>query len=160
MSTKTNKTLKVEDSNNSVELTKNEREVLQAIVDNAKKVGDSGVEFILEDVAKKTGKSIKSVSATTGSLEKKGLVTCCNGESYFDGMVTEAGLKEASTKEETKEVDKGEQPKEKTAKTARKVGETHPNHPTWVWKEYAEGKFDWRINPTDNRQGQRKITKQ
>lgn len=47
------------------------------------------------------------------------------------------------------------QPKEKTAKTARKVGDVHPKHPTWVWTEYAEGKFDWRTNPADKKQGQR-----
>lgn len=43
----------------------------------------------------------------------------------------------------------------KPAKTARKVGDVHPNHPTWVWTEYAEGKFDWRTNPADKKQGQR-----
>ena len=43
----------------------------------------------------------------------------------------------------------------KVAKTARKVGDVHPKHPTWVWTEYAEGKFDWRINPADKKQGQR-----
>lgn len=43
----------------------------------------------------------------------------------------------------------------KVAKTARKVGEVHPKHPTWVWTEYAEGKFDWRTNPADKKQGQR-----
>ena len=47
------------------------------------------------------------------------------------------------------------QPKEKTAKTARKVGDVHPKHPTWVWTEYAEGKFDWRTNPADKKQGRR-----
>lgn len=46
-------------------------------------------------------------------------------------------------------------PKEKPAKTARKVGDVHPNHPTWVWTEYATGKFDWRTNPADKKQGQR-----
>jgi len=44
---------------------------------------------------------------------------------------------------------------DKPAKTARKVGDVHPNHPTWVWTEYAEGKFDWRTNPSDKKQGQR-----
>ena len=36
----------------AIELTKNEREILEAIVANAKKVGDSGVEFILQDVTR------------------------------------------------------------------------------------------------------------
>ena len=43
----------------------------------------------------------------------------------------------------------------KPAKTARKVGDVHPNHPTWIWTEYATGKFDWRTNPADKKQGQR-----
>lgn len=302
----------------AVELTKNEREVLVAIVANAKKVGDSGVEFILQDVARETGKSIRSVSATTGSLAKKGMLLTANGDSYFDGELTEAGLhevesskvnnnqevktqsnesKDMATKKaktvkvedsksvtntvdnfdapvmderilklneykavkmanlskskrpaakeakelatyilnnwddenalasiylddasavdkevfneiilsrlknfddakkaceeavkETKKAEKAtnsktekketkkaapakatkadskkEEPKAKEevkketkqAKTARKVGDVHPNHPTWIWTEYAEGKFDWRTNPVDKKQGQR-----
>ena len=78
--------------------------------------------------------------------------------------VTYAGRKQARMNEdvqfeiideETKKADKEEQPKEKEAKTARKVGDVHPNHPTWIWTEYAEGKFDWRTNPADKKQGQR-----
>lgn len=320
----------------AVELTKNEREVLEAIVANAKKVGDSGIEFILQDVARETGKNIRSVSATTGSLAKKGMLLTSNGDSYFDGELTEAGLHEVENSKvnneqevksqsnksknmatkanktvkmedsksvtnavdnfdapvmderilklneykavkmanlskgkrpaakEAKElatyilnnwddenalasiylddasaVDKEvfneiilsrlknfddakkaceeavkETPKAKTekkakltktqkdlvdkatkggkatvevevgtgksgkakkadskkaepkakeevkketkpAKTARKVGDVHPNHPTWIWTEYATGKFDWRTNPADKKQGQR-----
>lgn len=257
-------------------LSNNEKSVLVAIVENAKSVGDTGVEFFLEDVAKQTSKSIRSISATAGSLADKGLLICYNGESYFDGEVTEAGLheveesnkvnqevnnnknqdniedknfdatamderiiklnelksvkmaalskskrpaakanktaaqfvlerwddeeelkrfisdesmkvecyevwciadsrykqlsyrpeeapkedaqpkaKKTASKKETKKADKTEQPKEKTAKTARKVGDVHPKHPTWVWTEYAPGKFDWRTNPADKGQGQR-----
>lgn len=299
----------------AIELTKNEREILEAIVANAKKVGDSGVEFILQDVARETGKSIRSVSATTGSLAKKGMLLTANGDSYFDGELTEAGLHEVESskvnnnqevktqsnksknmatkanktvkvedsksvtnavdnfdapvmderilklnelkavkmanlskgkrpaakeakelatyilnnwdnlaelkniksedvtnedlqnilasrlknfedasktaEKAVKEVEKADkapkaktekketkkaahakatkadskkaepkakeekQPKEKPAKTARKVGDVHPNHPTWVWTEYATGKFDWRTNPADKKQGQR-----
>lgn len=263
----------------TVKLTNNEKSVLVAIVANAKSVGDNGVEFILEDVAKEMGKNIRSVSATAGSLAKKGMLLTANGESYFDGEVTEAGLheveennkvnqevnnnknqgnmetnnfetpvmderivklnelksvkmsslskskrpaakeakglaayvlnnwdnqqaleqllenaedeaatelgksvldiaqnrrnqmnaikiengrketeaslKKTTSKKETKKADKTEQPKEKTAKTARKVGDVHPKHPTWIWTEYAPGKFDWRTNPKDKKQGQR-----
>lgn len=262
----------------TVKLTKNEKSVLVAIVANAKSVGDNGVEFILEDVAKEMGKNIRSISATAGSLAKKGMLLTANGESYFDGIVTEEGLheveednkvnqevnnsknqgnmetnnfetsvmderivklnelksvkmasisskkrpaakankaaaqyilenwdnaemlqkyvndptspvesyeayciadsrvkelaieaakienrrketearlKKATSKKETKKADKTEQPKEKTAKTARKVGDVHPKHPTWIWTEYAPGKFDWRTNPKDKKQGQR-----
>lgn len=298
----------------AIELTKNEREVLVAIVANAKKVGDSGVEFILQDVARETGKNIRSISATAGSLAKKGMLLTSNGYSYFDGELTEAGLHEVESskvnneqevkqsnnsknmatkkaktvkvedsksvtnavdnfdapvmderilklnelkavkmanlskgkrpaakeakelatyilnnwdnefellkvlnaenihedlrailasrlenfadakkacKEAVKETKKAEKaPKAKTekketkkaapakatkadskkeepkakeevkketkpAKTARKVGDVHPNHPTWIWTEYSEGKFDWRTNPADKKQGQR-----
>lgn len=320
----------------AIELTKNEREILEAIVANAKKVGDSGVEFILQDVARETGKSIRSVSATAGSLAKKGMLLTANGDSYFDGELTEAGLHEvesskvnnnqevktqsnksknmATKKAKTVKVEdsknvtnavdnfdapvmderilklneykavkmanlsKGKRPaakeakelatyilnnwddenalasiylddasavdkevfneiilsrlknfddakkaceeavketpkaktekkakltktqkdlvekatkggkatvevevgagksgkakkadskkaepkakeevkkETKSAKTARKVGDVHPNHPTWIWTEYAEGKFDWRTNPADKKQGQR-----
>lgn len=324
----------------TVKLTNNEKSVLVAIVANAKQVGDNGVEFILADVAKEMGKNIRSISATAGSLAKKGMLLTANGESYFDGVVTEAGLheveesdkvnqevnknqdnmedknfdapamderivklnelksvkmaalskskrpaakeakglaayvlnnwdnqkelenllenafdeavtelgksvldiaqsrrnqlativeapkvykdvngkeikagdfvkdlstegsepcevfdeegelavnvdgttvyfseietekvfkivdmkakkpaqpkaKKTASKKETKKADKTEQPKEKTAKTARKVGDVHPKHPTWVWTEYAPGKFDWRANPKDKKQGQR-----
>lgn len=263
----------------TAKLTNNEKSVLVAIVANAKSVGDNGVEFILEDVAKEMGKNIRSISATAGSLAKKGMLLTANGESYFDGEVTEAGLheveednkvnqevnnsknqgnmetnnfetpvmderivklnelksvkmsslskskrpaaklakglaayvlnnwdnqqaleqllenaedeaatelgksvldiaqnrrnqmnaikiengrkeaearlKKTTSKKETKKADKMEQPKEKTAKTARKVGDVHPKHPTWIWTEYAPGKFDWRTNPKDKKQGQR-----
>ena len=321
----------------AVELTKNEREVLVAIVANAKKVGDSGIEFILQDVAEATGKNIRSVSATAGSLAKKGMLLTANGDSYFDGEVTEAGLHEVESskvnneqevnnqsnksknmatkkaktvkvedsksvnnavdnfdapvmderilklnelkavkmanlskskrpaakeakelatyilnnwdnefelakvlnaetihedlrailasrlenfadakkavdealkdgpivgkapktekkakatktqKELVEKATKGgkatvevevgagksgkaknadskkaepkakedKQPKEKKAETARKVGDVHPNHPTWGWTEYKPGKFDWRTNPADKKQGQR-----
>lgn len=275
----------------AVELTKNEREVLEAIVANAKKVGDSGIEFILQDVARETGKNIRSISATTGSLAKKGMLLTSNGDSYFDGELTEAGLHEVESSKvnneqevklqsnksknmatkkaktvkvedsksvtnavdnfdapvmderilklnelkavkmanlskgkrpaakeakelatyilnnwdnefelmkvlnaenthedlrvilasrlenfadakkaceeavkETKKADsKKAEPKAKEevkketkpAKIARKVGDVHPNHPNWIWTEYATGKFDWRTNPADKKQGQR-----
>lgn len=263
----------------TVKLTNNEKSVLVAIVANAKSVGDNGIEFILQDVAREMGKNIRSISATAGSLAKKGMLLTANGESYFDGEVTEAGLheveednkvnqevnnsknqgnmetnnfetpvmderivklnelksvkmsslskskrpaakeakglaayvlnnwdnqqaleqllenaedeaatelgksvldiaqnrrnqmnaikiengrkeaearlKKAASKKETKKADKTEQPKENTAKTARKVGDVHPKHPTWIWTEYAPGKFDWRTNPKDKKQGQR-----
>lgn len=294
----------------AVELTKNEREILVAIVANAKKVGDNGIEFILQDVAKTTGKNIRSVSATAGSLAKKGMLLTANGDSYFDGELTEKGISmiedsnvnnnksnnskdmkatvkktenanevknavdnfdapvrderilklielksvkmaslskgkrpaakeakelanyihanwdnlaelkniktedvknedlqniltsrlknfdDASTpaekavkeaekaakatkaKTDKKETKKGApakakkadskkaEPKAKeekkvepkVAKTARKVGDVHPKHPTWIWTEYAEGKFDWRTNPADKKTVGRKAS--
>lgn len=81
----------------AVELTKNEREVLVAIVANAEQIGDSGTEFILEDIVKPLNKSMRSISGTASSLQKKGLVAMNNGEAYFDGCVTEAGLHEVES---------------------------------------------------------------
>jgi len=62
--------------------------------------------------------------------------------------------KKAAPAKSKKDDSKKVEPKEKSAKTARKVGDVHPNHPTWIWTEYAEGKFDWRTNPADKKQGQ------
>lgn len=309
----------------AVELTKNEREVLEAIVANAKHYGEDN-NFVSTEVAFKLGKTPRSVAATTGSLQKKGMVHMHQGEGgYFDGELTEAGLHEVESskvnneqevkqsnnsknmakkenlygkgksilaagitmgekteenkpavdnfdapvmderilklnelkavkmanlskgkrpaakeakelatyilnnwdnlaelkniksedvtnedlqnilssrlknfedaskaaEKAVKEAEKAEKaPKAKTekketkkaapakskkadskkaepkakeekkdepkvAKTARKVGDVHPKHPTWVWTEYAEGKFDWRTNPADKKQGQR-----
>lgn len=302
----------------TVKLTNNEKSVLVAIVNNAKEVGDNDIEFILEDVAKAMNKNIRSISATAGSLAKKGMLLTANGESYFDGIVTDEGLheveattqadndneeefdtpvvderivrlnelksvklsslsktkrpaaREAKTAarfvlerwddteelqrlvddeemkmaayevwaiadsrikqlsyrpeeapkvykdvngveikagcrikdlsangEETevfedegklavnadgttvylseietdkvlevvtnkkqapkaKKADKSKkdvQPKEKVAKTARKVGDRHPGHPNWLWTEYKPGKFDWRTDPAQKHQG-------
>lgn len=241
----------------TVKLTSNEKSVLVAIVANAQSIGDNGIEFCLADVAQKLDKDIRSISATAGSLKKKGLLFCANGDSYFDGEVTEAGFHEAETdnfetpvmderiarlnelknvkmsalsknrrpaakanknaaqfvlerwddveelkrfisdesmkvecyevwciadsrckqlsyrpeeapkedaqpkakktvsKAETQEADKTVVKKEKMAKTVRKAGDIHPKHPTWVWTEYAPGKFDWRTNPQNKKQGQR-----
>lgn len=299
----------------AIELTKNEREVLEAIVANAKHYGEDN-NFVSTEVAFKLGKTPRSVAATTGSLQKKGMVHMHQGEGgYFDGELTEAGLHEVESskvnnnqevktqsnksknmatkanktvkvedsksvtnavdnfdapvmderilklnelkavkmanlskgkrpaakeakelatyilnnwdnlaelkniksedvtnedlqnilssrlknfedaskaaEKAVKEAEKAEKaPKAKTekketkkaapakskkadskkaepkakeekkdepkvAKTARKVGDVHPKHPTWVWTEYAEGKFDWRTNPADKKQGQR-----
>lgn len=63
--------------------------------------------------------------------------------------------KNADSKKAEPKTKEEKQPKEKKAETARKVGDVHPNHPTWVWTEYKPGKFDWRTNPADKKQGQR-----
>ena len=85
------------------ELTSNEKSVLKAIVANAKQVGDNGVEFILADVAEEMGKNIRSISATAGSLAKKGMLLTANGDSYFDGELTEAGLHEVEENNENQD---------------------------------------------------------
>lgn len=87
----------------NVKLTNNEKSVLVAIVNNAKEVGDNGIEFILEDVAKVMNKNIRSISATAGSLAKKGMLLTANGDSYFDGELTEAGLHEVEENNENQD---------------------------------------------------------
>lgn len=45
------------------------------------------------------------------------------------------------------EIDNSVRSENKSLVSAHKVGDVHPRHPEWVWKEYKPGKFDWRINP-------------
>ena len=68
-------------------LTNNEQVVLKAIVENAREIGDSRIEFLMPDVARMTGKSQKSIQGVCSSLKKKGYIQCCNCESYFDGYI-------------------------------------------------------------------------
>lgn len=75
-------------------------------------------------------------------------------EALKDGPIV-GKAKNADSKKAEPKAKEEKQPKEKKAETARKVGDVHPNHPTWVWTEYKSGKFDWRTNPADNKQGQR-----
>lgn len=68
-------------------LTKNEQEVLKAIVENAHNVGDNDIEFLMSDVAKMTGKSQRSIQGVCSSLKKKGFLRCYNCGGYFDGEI-------------------------------------------------------------------------
>lgn len=72
--------------------TENEKNVLKAIVENAREVGDTLIEFITADVAEKLNKSKNSVNGTVSNLAKKGAVLCSNGDSYFDGEVTKDAI--------------------------------------------------------------------
>lgn len=94
-----------------------------------------------EEAVKETKKAEKAPKAKTEKKETK---------KAAPAKATKADSKkeEPKAKEEVKK-------ETKPAKTARKVGDVHPNHPTWIWTEYAEGKFDWRTNPADKKQGQR-----
>lgn len=100
-----------------------------------------------EDASKASEEAVKE--------EKPAKVPKAKTEKKETKKAKPAKAEKAPTKKEAKKSDKEEQPKEKEAKTARKVGDVHPNHPTWIWTEYAEGKFDWRTNPADKKQGQR-----
>lgn len=101
-----------------------------------------------EDASKVAEKAVKEVEkadkAPKDKTEKK------ETKKSDPAKATKADSKKAEPKAKEEK-----QPKEKPAKTARKVGDVHPNHPTWIWTEYAEGKFDWRTNPADKKQGQR-----
>lgn len=70
---------------------------------------------------------------------------------------TEQAKKEAASKAKATKVDKTTSSEKKPAKTARKVGDLHPNG-KWVWTEYQEGKFDWRTIPSLKQQGKRTDT--
>lgn len=145
-------------------MTKNEKMVLEAMIENAKNVGDTGVEFWLEDVAKICNMSFASVKGTAGSLRNKGLIFCYNGECCFDGEVRPEGFakvseqennellsdKETKYKSETSIADSSSIksvntiPETKKSEINRKIGDRHPKHPDWVWVEYMPGCFDWR----------------
>lgn len=94
----------------AIVLTPNEKEVLVAIVNNARSVGDNGFEFILSDVAEKLNRSIRSITGTAANLQKKGLIACANGDSYFDGDVTEDGFQVFKEITESQENEEGENP--------------------------------------------------
>ena len=181
MATKSNKTVKVEDSksvNNAVDsfdapvmderiVKLNElKAVKMAAISSKKRPAAKEAKelatYILDNWDNLAElKNIKSEDVTNEDIQN---ILASRLKNFEDASkASEEAVKEekpakaekAPTKKEAKKVDKEEQPKEKEAKTARKVGDVHPNHPTWIWTEYAEGKFDWRINPADKKQGQR-----
>ena len=157
----------------SVKLTKNEMEVLIGMAVNAEHYGEHNA-FVLSEIKLERPRSINSLSGTMSALNKKGMLLACNGDSYFDGELTEAGLamvgditthlkaskkfkvvatdaKKATKAESTPkaEAKKPTEKKEATkpATSTRKVGDIHKNG-KWVWTEYAPGKFDWRTIPS------------
>lgn len=149
---------KSEEKTEAVKLTNNELEVLQAMVVNAKHYGEDDA-FVLSEIKLKKARSTSSLSGTMSSLCNKGMVLACNGDSYFDGTITKAGLEAAgiveeapkakkATNTEPKKEDKKEESKTAPAtKSTKKVGDIHKNG-KWVWTEYQPGKFDWRTIPT------------
>lgn len=81
--------------NQKSELTKNEKEVLVALMRNAQVNGENGWEYLIDEVIAALNKNEKSVAATVGSLQKKGLVDCYDeNEYYFSGEVTAKGFEE------------------------------------------------------------------
>lgn len=117
------------------------------------------------DLAKILKWNVKSVKGVVGSLVKKNILGTYDTGTGFDVIVfvnqenmvyqkidtTEAinallNAKRDDTKKESVKNDKNVSSEKKELKIARKVGDVHPKHPTWVWTEYKTGKFDWRIN--------------
>ena len=70
-----------------MELTEKEQKVLKALVENAREIGDSQREFIIEDIINSIGMTFSSVKGVMSSLNKKRYIDCFNGECYFDGMI-------------------------------------------------------------------------
>lgn len=101
-----------------------------------------------EDASKAAEKAVKEAEKAEKAPKAK-------TEKKETKKAAPAKAKKADSKKAEPKAKEEEQPKEKPAKTARKVGDVHPKHPTWIWTEYAEGKFDWRTNPADKEQGQR-----
>lgn len=134
----------------NVNLTANEKAILVALAENGKN-GDTGVEFIIAEVALAVGKSNASVAMTARSLEKKGLVVKSEG-CYFDGYISPMGknvvndLKGEEKTEEVEEAEKAEKVENSTTtrRSKKEVGDIHPNG-KWIWREYQPGKFDWRV---------------
>ena len=97
-----------------------------------------------DDAKKACEEAVKAEKAPKAKAEKK-----------ETKKAAPAKAKKVDSKKAEPKAKEEKQPKEKEAKTARKVGDVHPTHPTWIWTEYAAGKFDWRTNPADKKQGQR-----
>lgn len=149
----------VEEEAPSVKLTKNEMEVLIAMAVNAAKYGEDNA-FVMEELELERPRTNSSLSGTMSTLNKKGMILVCNGDSYFDGEITKAGLDmvgditpylKAAKAEEAPKAKKEDKPAEKkeTVKattSTKKVGDIHKNG-KWMWTEYAPGKFDWRTIP-------------
>lgn len=147
------------------------RAILASRLENfadAKKACEKAVKEAEEKDIIDTMKFGKSFEAPKAKTEKKAKVTKAQKEmvekATKGGKATvevEVGLgksgkaKKADSKKAEPKAKEEVKKETKSAKTARKAGDVHPNHPTWIWTEYAEGKFDWRTNPADKKQGQR-----
>lgn len=131
--------------------------------------GEDYSDIDCNDIAKDLKWDVNTVKGVVGSLVVKGVVgTYDTGTGYdvvnFVGQsdmsfyhfkVDELPVPTKAEKKQKAEADKKSNTVNKGAKTARKVGDIHPKHPTWIWTEYTKGKFDWRTNPANKKQGQR-----
>lgn len=69
----------------AINLTEKEEEVLRLMIE----ISDGEEGFILEDI----DMPLPQLKGYTSSLQKKGLISMNNGESYYDGFVTKEGLR-------------------------------------------------------------------
>lgn len=130
--------MKTQNQKSAKELTKNEKEVLVALVKNAKAVGDTGVEFLIDEVADSLGKSLTSVAATVGNLQKKGLVDCYGRDYYFSGAVTPMGMTLFSVHEPVKETQTKKEVLEGRLKTAKQFQDSIKDCKSEAAKEYQK----------------------
>lgn len=101
-----------------------------------------------EDASKASEKAVKNV-------EKPAKAPKAKTEKKETKKAAPAKAKKADSRKAEPKAKEEVKKETKPAKIARKVGDVHPNHPNWIWTEYATGKFDWRTNPADKKQGQR-----
>lgn len=122
----------------SANLTQNEQEVLKALVLNAQAEGDSGTEFLIDEVAAALNKSEKSVAATVGELQKKGLVDCYAKGYYFNGAVTEKGMAEFDKIEKTAKKSTKKETIERNLKTAKEFQDAIKDCKSEAAQEYKK----------------------
>lgn len=118
--------------------------------DDAKKACEEAVKETPKAKTEKKAKLTKTQKDLVEKATKGGKATV----EVEVGQVSQAKLRRLIARKQSRKRRKIKK-ETKSAKTARKVGDVHPNHPTWIWTEYAPGKFDWRTNPKDKKQGQR-----
>lgn len=135
-----------------------DRKLIIAIIDSRLKNFEDASKAC-EEVVKETPKAKTEKKAKVTKSQKELVEKATKGGKATVEVEVGAGksgkAKNADSKKAEPKSKEEKQPKEKKAETARKVGDVHPNHPTWVWTEYKPGKFDWRTNPADKKQGQR-----
>jgi DNA-binding transcriptional regulator GbsR (MarR family) len=115
------------------QLTANEQKVLKALVLNAQ-ASDNGTEFLIDEVAAALNKSKKSVAATVGELQKKGLVDCYAKGYYFNGAVTKEGMAEFDKIEKTAK----KSTIERNLKTAKEFQDAIKDCKSEAAKEYKQ----------------------
>lgn len=130
--------MKTQNQKSAKELTKNEKEVLVALVQNGEVNGENGLEFLIDEVAAALNKSEKSVAATIGNLQKKGLVDCYGKDYYFSGRVKEEGIQELKSWAEPAKTLTKKEKLEQNLKTAKEFQDAIKDCKSEAAKEYQK----------------------